>query len=344
MRPAGEAAQASGPWKEWRKRCREFREEWAFHRQRATIELEDLGLTSAEVAEILERRFGLNSHYGREVRRERGADLRGLWELLRESPLLQAAVRVPLALALLIVLVYALNPYRGAVWSSVWKDTVREELFNGKGRWYRAPAIMQCSGGETILHGTTSCRISTPWMTPVPVPSGFGKSLWFIAVVAGAWRLTSFWRYNPKVWRYWLYGLGTLKLAEILAVSLWATGMQYFDLVPWPNRDLREVGLVLSGFLMLFSTVMALDAWRTDLESRCPACLKPLRMPLERGFFASILFNPPEEEWICGEGHGTVTRHSATTSGGQQEFKAGGDFWHDLEAVDAAPRDGDSAG
>jgi hypothetical protein len=92
---------------------------------------------------------------------------------------------------------------------------------------------------------------------------------------------------------------------------------------------------VLSGFLMLFSSVIALDAWRKDIEGRCPACLHPLRMPLERGFFSSILFNPPEREWICGEGHGTVTRATGATTSGEQAFKEGAGFWRDLEAVDA---------
>lgn len=341
MRHAGVPARANSPFREWWKRRRDFHEEWAFHRERASIELSELGLDAAEVAHIVERRFGMSSHYARETQRERGADWRGLWELLQEAPLLRAAVRVPVALALLTLVLFAVNPYRGAVWSAVWHDSVRAELFGGKGRWHRHPAIMQCSGGETILHGATACSFTTPWVKPVPVPTGFGKALWFVAVVMGAWRLTSFWRRNPRIWHYWLYGMVTLKLSELLAVTLWATGMQLFDLVPWPSRDLREVGLVLSGFLMLFSTVLALGAWRVDLESRCPACLKPLRMPLERGFFSSILFNPPEEEWICGEGHGTVTRGTGAATRGTQEFKEGRDFWRDLEAVDAAPGDND---
>jgi hypothetical protein len=334
MRHAGVPTRARSPWQDWWRRRKEFREEWAFHRERASIELSELGLNATEVAEIVERRFGLRSHYGRSVRRDRGADLRGLWELLQDAPLLQAAVRVPLALGLLIALLYAVNPHRAAVWSAVWNDSVREELFNGRGRWHSAPTIMQCTGGETILHGATVCSFSTPWMKPVPVPTGFAKALWFVVFVTGAWRLTSFWSRNRRVWHYWVYGMGTLKLGEILAVSLWATGMQLFDLVPWPERDLREFGLVLSGFLMLFGTVIAVEAWRVDLEKRCPACLKPLRMPLERGFFSSILFNPPEEEWICGEGHGTVTRGTGAATRGTQEFREGGDFWRDLEAVE----------
>lgn len=308
----------------WLQRRRDFAQEWAFHRQRALIELADLGLNESEAGDIVRLRFGWRSQYRKSAMRGQEADLRGLWSLLKETPWLQASVRVPVALALLIAMVFAINPYRHQVWGSVWRDNVSEELFRIRPRWWVAPPVLACAPAEPFA--LQECQIQTGWVKPVHIPAGSGKLLWFVFVVAGVWRLTKFWRDYPKRWGYWVYGITTLKLVEILFVSLWVSAMQLFEILPWYSSDLRTICYVIAGFVMLFASYLAFRAWQLDLECRCPACLRPLGLPLERGLFTSFLLNPPERELICVEGHGTVK-----SSRWDREFQESPGFWADLE-------------
>ena len=105
--------------REWLKRRRSFSEEWAFHRERAAIELESLGLDRQEAEEMAAARMSRRSRYRREALHSAEADLAGLVQLLLPERSLHTAWILPLSLAAALGLLYAVNLGRQPVWQTV---------------------------------------------------------------------------------------------------------------------------------------------------------------------------------------------------------------------------------
>jgi hypothetical protein len=272
---------ARGPWEEWRRRRREFELEWAFHKERAARDLEELGLSPSEVSDIVRERFGRNTHARLSAQRAEGADWRGLVRLLTARGALPEAVWIPAVLWLLLAALLLFGP----PFSLPWPEARR------------------------------------PWHTVFLA----GMLVW-PALFAGGCLWTAIARRREfATWPLRLYGLATATPIAYLGAWCWAAGIHSLGRLNWPSAGYREVAWLLWMDLLLILAWIAVSVWRGDLERRCPVCLRRFRMPVEKGQFDSILFDPPGRESICSHGHGKATETRWT-----HEFQPSRGFWEDL--------------
>lgn len=309
--------------REWLERRRRCTAEWAFHRERAAIELETLGLHRREAESLSARRLGRFSRYRRHAFHEAGAGLAGLRQALFPHHSLHTAWLPPLALAALLALLYAANPGRAPVWHTVTGTNFAAEVAPS-----RAPACTPRTPPAQLglkWHTADPCVERAPWVQFHTIPAAFGKAASLIILLAGAGPLLHYYWRRRAAWLLLLYGLATLLLFTFIATTVFVTAMQYHLLASYSAWDLRIA--VYVGYALAHTLAMArlFRLWRRDVYSRCPACLEPLRLPLERGHFDSVLLDPAELESLCIQGHGTLTETRWTA-----EFQESRPFWEDL--------------
>jgi hypothetical protein len=323
-----------GAIREWRRRRARLTEEWRFHQHRAACELEDLGFTRREAELVAHRRLGPRSRYQRDARRDTGADLAGLLRLVLPRPVSFSALVLPAALVLTLAATYAPNPWRGEVWQIVSDPlnfTTETDISYEQSRCRPGEAYV---GLMEVPARPDPCVQQAPWVRHQGVPSGWVRGSWGILFAAGFISLTLSLRRTGRGWRLWLYGLATATLMYLAGVSLWVTGLQWMSAVTWFAVEIKGLALIAVAFLTVWCAVFARRYWRRDVERRCPECLRPLRMPVERGLAGSMLLDPAEVEMICAEGHGTLTE-----SRWQQSFRLSPGFWEDLAGQPTVARE-----
>ena len=136
--------------------------------------------------------------------------------------------------------------------------------------------------------------------------------------------------------RYWGYLAG--KLAVVFAIAegvRWMIGNAYAFLTVQP--ELRQEpfthDLTYTFVMLLYSLFCAglLYAVVWDQRYRCRACLRRLRMPIERGSWTHLLLSPPRTEYICPYGHGTLNVPEVQITGRQEpDWQPHEDIWTEL--------------
>ena len=314
--------------REWFERRRRFAEEWAFHRQRAAIELEALGLNRQEAEVMAAARMGRRSRYRRDALRDAGGDFAGLLQLLLPQRSLHTAWMLPLALAAVLCLLYAVNPGRQHVWQTVMGSNFAAEVAPSRA----AVCTPRTPSADITIqwHTADPCVERAPWVQPFTIPAAFGKAASWIIVLAGGWPLLFFWWANRASWRLMLYGLSTLVLLAGIATTLFVTAMQYHSLAPYPAWDLRVTAYLSYVLAHTLAVAYTFRRWRLDVNARCPSCLESLRLPMERGHLDSLLLDPPEVESVCIQGHGTLTE-----TRWNRQFQDSRSFWEDIAGTSA---------
>jgi len=314
--------------RKWLERRRRFAEEWAFHRERAAVELESLGLNRQEAEAMASTRMGRRSRYRRDALHEAGADLAGLLQLLLPHRSLHAAWILPLTLAAVLGLLYASNPGRQHVWQTVTGSNFVAEVATSRshGCTPRTPP----ADIALVWRTADPCVERAPWVQPATIPAAFGKAASWIIVLVGGWPLLRFWWANRATWRLMLYGISTLLLLAGIATTLFVTAMQYHSLVAYSHWGLRTAAYLTYTLAHTLAVAFIYRRWRLDVDSRCPCCLESLRMPMERGHLDSLLIDPPEVESVCLQGHGTLTE-----TRWRREFQDSRSFWDDLAGTSA---------
>lgn len=145
--------------------------------------------------------------------------------------------------------------------------------------------------------------------------------------------------------KYWL--VLAAKLAAGAAL-LWAGWLGVRALLPRPKpflyEDLPPMGHdlwhTLAAFLYWLVAVGALFLLVHDHRYRCRACLRRLRMPVERGSWDGVLLaGPPRTEYICPYGHGTLQVPEVQITGlAIGRWKAHRDIWTELSGLEETKR------
>ncbi|HEY3440647.1 MAG TPA: hypothetical protein VGK29_07845 [Paludibaculum sp.] len=314
--------------RKWLEKRRRFEEEWAFHCERAAVELESLGLNRQEAVAMAAARMGSHSRYRRNALHEAGCDLGGLLHLLLPQRSLHNACMLPLALAASLGLLYFVNPGRQQVWQTVAGTNFAAEV--DPSRTHGCTPRTPPADISLVWRTADPCVERAPWVQPAAIPAAFGKAASWIIVLVGGWPLLRFWWSNRVTWRLMLYGVSTLLLLAGIATTLFVTAMQYHSLVAYPHWGLRVAAYVSYTLAHTLAVAYMYRRWRLDVNSRCPSCLESLRMPMERGHLDSLLIDPPETESVCLQGHGTLTE-----TRWHREFQDSRSFWDDLAGTSA---------
>lgn len=262
---------------EWLSRRRRFREEWDFHREMATSELEALGLSRRDAARLAKRRLGSYFAHRRSAFRQLRAEFIDVldlmpWRSIRRSPLL-----APATVLLTLASILLPNPHR------------LEVLANAGSLLPFLPH----------RHVERFVPLTPSTVVPMGLPD---VTLWCLALIALA-RVAA----TPKVrlqWRAWAFAAATLVPLVALSAALWATSLQFLMKNRWHSDALQGLVIVTFCFAFIGASILAFKVWYRDLLSRCPICLRRLGMAEFRGNSADILIAPLERETICLHGHG----------------------------------------
>ena len=118
--------------------------------------------------------------------------------------------------------------------------------------------------------------------------------------------------------------LATLHLVMILAINRMIPGATL-------GLHLGYSFAVLGADMAVF--VIGYFFW-LDQKLRCRSCATRLRMPVATGNWSkATLFAPPQMEWICPFGHGTMRHNEVQLSGSQRDTwdENDPDFWQAFE-------------
>ena len=131
--------------------------------------------------------------------------------------------------------------------------------------------------------------------------------------------------------KWWM--LLAAKVVVLLFVAVGATlGTQHFF---FPAAVLAKDLAYTFSMLGVSTLVSVLGfAFWMDQKYRCRKCACRLRMPVAKGNFSRNLFEaPPELDWICPFGHGTMhLNHAQLISAEPDRWVANdGDFWRAFE-------------
>ncbi len=305
----------------WRERRRLFAEDWKFHRERASAELESLGLSRDDACQTASLRLRHGSRA--QARREAEAGWGSLLRTLLPARSLHTAWRIPVLLALAIALLFALNPGRQAAWQTVAGSNFADEVDPADGARACSPRVPSVQF-DAPLRGADPCVERAPWVRPDTIPAAFGKASSWIIFVCGLWPLTRLaWQRRESI-RLWAYGTVTMSLLAFFAAALFVTAMQYHSLAGYPGW-LHTPAFLTYTFAHTLALAWAFRMWRHDLDRRCPNCLELTRLPMERGRLTSPLLDPLEVQSVCILGHGTLTE-----SPYDKRFEDAKSFWDDL--------------
>jgi hypothetical protein len=113
-------------------------------------------------------------------------------------------------------------------------------------------------------------------------------------------------------WRYWSFLAAKTSSLILLVSLLWIEGGAALR-AHLHNPTLHAlVGCALLAllFIVVFGSTMV---WSfADQRSRCPVCLRRLRMPVTIGSWSSVL-EPAAIEMLCVEGHGALSMSESET-------------------------------
>lgn len=261
--------------REWQLRRHRFSEEWEFHRDRLTAELEGLGLCQREVKKVVRRRLGRKSRWRREALKEIGGDWRALFELYWRDPC-SSPWLAPTCLALAIGILFICNPLRGQMLTSLLSEP----------------------------------HEYVPLRKTVVVPADFARCIWGAILLFGA-----VWLARHRIGlRICLYASILLLLMAAFGVCLWIAAVQASIAIKWPSDLLQGLVILGFFFAYFWGSLIAAKRWRQSVAVRCPICLKRLRFPITRGRGCDVLVEPLEHESICLEGHGALTENYWTAT------------------------------
>ena len=130
---------------------------------------------------------------------------------------------------------------------------------------------------------------------------------------------------------YWAFFVAKTSIALLLPAGLWLFAGQALGIFAAGGSWSRfSVLLALwSALLVCFGVI----CWSLiDQRGRCRACLRPLRMPVSKGSWASLVMDRPGTHYICAYGHGKLyvpgTRLLPVDS---VTWTVYGNFWQELE-------------
>jgi hypothetical protein len=121
---------------------------------------------------------------------------------------------------------------------------------------------------------------------------------------------------NRAGWRYWgFFAAKTAMLGAILCGAWIEGGAALRSAIP--NVGAR---MMFGGLLLAFAFIGA-AGWSAlwvlgDQRRRCPVCLRRLEMPVRLGSWSSI-FEPATTEFLCGEGHGSMSMPETEAAAGR---------------------------
>ena len=136
-------------------------------------------------------------------------------------------------------------------------------------------------------------------------------------------------------YRYW--GWLVLKFAAATALTAGLYGLlrnTLFRMEKLNGRfDLVQFTFdgVLVGFWMLPMVWVAL-IWLCVLDQRyrCRTCARRLRMPVDQGSYATLLFGRPGVEYVCPYGHGKLLIEVRVSSDVAPKWTRYGNIWQEL--------------
>ena len=114
-----------------------------------------------------------------------------------------------------------------------------------------------------------------------------------------------------ELMKYWGYltakllVVGALAYAGVAAIAyFWPVSGPFASVEERPfGRDLPYTFAMMVWFLIcLGSLYLAI----LDTRYRCRTCVRRLRMPINTGSWAYVIFGPSKMEYICPYGHGTL--------------------------------------
>ena len=135
--------------------------------------------------------------------------------------------------------------------------------------------------------------------------------------------------------RYW--GFLLLKLLVIAGIAYGGSAL-LSDIFPSADdlgasqlrfrRDFNYSFAMLGWFLFCFGLLYAAIL---DTRYRCRTCLRRLRMPVNTGSWANLLFGHSKLEYICPFGHGTLKVPEIQITGPHpHDWENHGDIWEEL--------------
>jgi hypothetical protein len=139
--------------------------------------------------------------------------------------------------------------------------------------------------------------------------------------------------------KYWGVFVGKLIAAALVLYAIWAVLYRFYPFpayfalhpqeaflhdLPWTSV-MFLYNLLVQG--VLFLVIM-------DQRYRCRTCGRRLRMPVNQGSHAHVLFGPPRTDYICVYGHGTLKVPQLHLSGRDRpDWKENDDMWTELAST-----------
>lgn len=140
--------------------------------------------------------------------------------------------------------------------------------------------------------------------------------------------------------KYWGYLVAKLAIAggvlyglERFLAHMLPAQRPFVDGGPFPAGH----SLMVTVVMMLYTLFAGGLAWAIlwDQRSRCRACLRRLRMPIQKGSWTHVLFGAPRTEYICPYGHGTLNVAELQITGHQEpDWRPHEDMWKELLALE----------
>lgn len=120
-------------------------------------------------------------------------------------------------------------------------------------------------------------------------------------------------------WKYWSFLAAKLLILSVLAPLAWVE-LESF-LRAHAGTGWFRAALSTASTLTFFGAFGCCVIWVfADQRHRCPDCLGRLALPVTFGSWASV-FNPVTTEFICDEGHGSLSVAESEMSGDDRWIK-----------------------
>jgi hypothetical protein len=140
--------------------------------------------------------------------------------------------------------------------------------------------------------------------------------------------------------KYWAYLVAKVIVAGGFLYGLrWIVGRTFPapDTFMYVHPDPFAHDLAYTFVMLLYWMIAAGIGWTIiwDQSYRCRSCLRRLRMPIHRGSWTHVLFGPPETEYICPYGHGTLVVADLQITGRQPpDWEPHEDMWKELLSLE----------
>ncbi len=136
--------------------------------------------------------------------------------------------------------------------------------------------------------------------------------------------------------RYWGVLLGKLLVATAVLYGIWAAMVRWYPVPPQYVMNQREMflhDLPWTTLVFVYQLVVqgVLFLIVLDQRYRCRNCGRRLRMPVNTGSHAHVLFGPPRTDYICTYGHGTLKVPQLDITGREKpNWEQHDDLWKEL--------------